>query len=143
MNKLTSVLFSVLILMVVIVPNSVFASQSSWVYSDEMTSSRAAFGVATVNGNIYIIGGQNASALNKVEVYNSNTKKWTTKTSMTTARAAFGTAVVNGKIYTIGGYSGDAVNLSGGSHLSTVEEYDPINDVWTTKAPLPVARSWT
>lgn len=143
MKKLTSVLFSVLILMVVIVPNSVSASQSSWVYSDEMTSSRAAFGVATVNGNIYLIGGQNSSALNKVEVYNSNTKKWTTKASMTTARAAFGTAVVNGKIYTIGGYSGDAVNLSGGSHLSTVEEYDPINDVWTTKASLPVARSWT
>jgi len=41
--------------------------------------------------------------------------------------------VVNGKIYAIGGYRS-------GSHLSTVEEYDPATDTWTKKADMPAAR---
>jgi N-acetylneuraminic acid mutarotase len=42
---------------------------------------------------------------------------------------------VNGKIYAIGGY-----NDSSGC-LSTVEEYDPATDTWTTKTPMPTTRA--
>jgi hypothetical protein len=45
------------------------------------------------------------------------------------------TSAVNGKIYAIGG---DAP----GTHISTVEEYDPAADVWTKKTNMPTARSY-
>jgi hypothetical protein len=55
---------------------------------------------------------------------------------MPTARAALSTSVVDGKIYAIGGaFSG------GGAGLSTMEEYDPATDTWTTKASMPTARA--
>ena len=41
---------------------------------------------------------------------------------------------VNGKIYLIGGMD------SSGRSLDVVEEYNPTNGTWTTKAPMPTAR---
>ncbi|MBU1662113.1 MAG: hypothetical protein KKD28_11655, partial [Chloroflexi bacterium] len=41
-------------------------------------------------------------------------------------------AASNGKIYAIGGHNGNI--------LSTVEEYDPATDTWTTRASMPTAR---
>ena len=58
-----------------------------------------------------------------------------------------GVAVVNGKIYAIGG---DDLSLMGnvlspemgyGSVSSSNEEYDPVSDAWTFKAPMPTART--
>ena len=45
---------------------------------------------------------------------------------------------MDGKIYAIGGYL-DQINFSG--HLSTNEMYDPANDTWATKEPMPTARN--
>jgi N-acetylneuraminic acid mutarotase len=45
------------------------------------------------------------------------------------------TATVNGKIYAIGGYD------SASSILSAVEEYDPVTNQWTGKAPMPTPRA--
>ena len=44
---------------------------------------------------------------------------------------------MNGKIYIIGGCN---VNNGLGPSLSTVEEYDPMNDKWTRKADIPTSR---
>ena len=53
---------------------------------------------------------------------------------MPTTHGEFGVALAsNGKVYSIGGSGTDAA-------LSTVEEYDPATDVWTTKSNLPTAR---
>lgn len=42
-------------------------------------------------------------------------------------------AVLNGRLYVLGG------NVGGGpSDLTRNEEYDPANDKWTLRAPLPV-----
>ena len=43
--------------------------------------------------------------------------------------------MLNGKIYAIGG-----ARVWPGQAVSTVEEYDPATDTWTTKAPMPTAR---
>ena len=48
---------------------------------------------------------------------------------MPTARVALSSSVANGKLYAIGG----AARGGGGFNLSTVEEYDPVTDTWTTK----------
>lgn len=62
---------------------------------------------------------------------------WTAKTHMPTPRTEFGVATVNNKIYAIGGYSGTGLP---GSVLQTVEEYDPLTDIWTLKAAMPTPR---
>ncbi len=58
-----------------------------------------------------------------------------TKQQMLTKRHGLA-AVVNGKIYAIGGLK-DVTD-----RLSTVEEYDPVADSWTTKQPMPTPRYW-
>ena len=60
---------------------------------------------------------------------------WTTNSrNLPTVRKGITSAVVNGKIYVIGGYDG--------AFLKTVEEYDPVTDIWTTKAPMNYARAY-
>ncbi|MHC4595708.1 MAG: Kelch repeat-containing protein [Planctomycetota bacterium] len=59
---------------------------------------------------------------------------WTRKADMPTARSCSTTAV-NGKIYAIGG-NRNAYSAA----LSTVEEYDPETNEWTTKSNMPTAR---
>ena len=44
----------------------------------------------------------------------------------------FVSEVVNDTIYVIGGYDG--------IYYKTNEAYDPVNDTWTTKAPMTQAR---
>ena len=56
---------------------------------------------------------------------------------MPTARAGLSTSVVNGKIYAIGGATGSWPNVVA---LSTVEMYDPAQDIWTKKSDMPTAR---
>jgi len=53
---------------------------------------------------------------------------------MPTAREFFAAAAVNGKIYAIGGFAA-------GTHLNTVEVYDPTFTYWSTAASMPTARA--
>ncbi len=52
---------------------------------------------------------------------------------MPTPRRNFGTAASDGKIYAIGGGNNDF------EVLSTVEEYDPASNTWTTRVPMSTA----
>lgn len=110
----------------------------------QMLAAREDLGAAlAANGKIYAIGGSNSiSALSSVEEYDPGTGiggTWSPKASMPTART--NPAVVaapNGKIYAIGGSSSITTVVP----LSTVEEYDPDTDTWTTVANgLNTARS--
>ena len=66
---------------------------------------------------------------------------WTQKADMPTPRWGHTSAVVNDKIYIIGG--GLSENSTAAEPiLSTVEEYDPVTDIWTKKADMPTARGW-
>jgi N-acetylneuraminic acid mutarotase len=96
-----------------------------------MPTPRGEVTAATVNGKIYVIGGQSYTANFKfrtVEEYDPVTDTWTTKADMPTARCSLAAVELNGKIYALGG------NGSGSVHLNTVEEYDPATNKWTTKA---------
>jgi N-acetylneuraminic acid mutarotase len=48
----------------------------------------------------------------------------------------FTATAVNGKIYAIGGYSTPEPTM-----LSSVEEYDPINNTWTNKTAMPETKA--
>ena len=64
---------------------------------------------------------------------------WTTRAAMPTGRNGLGLAQgPNGKLYAIGG---STIEGATGSHVATVEEYDPAGDAWAMRAPMPTARS--
>jgi N-acetylneuraminic acid mutarotase len=122
--------------------------ENSWTTKAHMITPRANPGVAVVNGEIYVIGGNNVNGrynldagfylgihgglLSVNEKYDPITDRWTTETSMPTARDSFAMAVYQDKIFCIGGRT----TIPFGS--TTVNEvYIASNDTWQTKAPLP------
>ena len=118
------------------------AAEGTWATRADMPTRRWELGTCVVDGKIYAIGGASGygtKALRTVEAYDPATDTWTTKSEMPTARQAVSTSVVNGKIYAIGG--GTSSN-TGAETFSTVEEYDPATDTWTTKSEMPTARGW-
>lgn len=60
---------------------------------------------------------------------------WTLKAEMPVSRSFLppSASVVNDKIYIIGGFSGDGP-------VSSVDQYDPVTDTWTSRAPMREAR---
>ncbi|MCL2358898.1 kelch repeat-containing protein [Candidatus Bathycorpusculum sp.] len=85
-----------------------------------------------VNGQIHVIGHT------KHYVYDPAKDQWTTKQPLPTTRSYFGIATYQDKIYTIGGaYRKDNLWVA----IDVVEAYDPKNDSWETKTPMPTARS--
>ena len=110
---------------------------NTWSTKASMPTARTELGAATVNSKIYVIGGQYGTIFSTNEEYDPATNTWAGKASMPTAREFPATAAVNNKIYAIGG------NVSGahGSNVTAInEEYDPVTNVWTSKANMHTAR---
>lgn len=104
----------------------------TWNSKADMPTPRQVFGAATVNGSIYVMGGQWAGVndyLSSVEAYSPATDTWVTRASMPTGRFAHVVGVIDGIIFAAGGEvfnAGTAIN----------EAYNPATDTWTTKVPL-------
>ena len=112
----------------------------TWTKKTDMPTARAAFSTSVVNGKIYAIGGSPGAnaVIPTVEEYDPVKDKWTKKADMPTPRHGLSTSVVDGKIYAIGGWKPGA--QPDGIQLSTVEEYDPATDTWTTKTDMRTER---
>jgi N-acetylneuraminic acid mutarotase len=109
-----------------------------------MPTGRWELSTCVVDGKIYAIGGAGPEwqALGSVEEYDPATDTWTTKSEMPTARQGLSTNVVNGKIYAIGGGVSNSESYGSVETYSTVEEYDPATDTWTTKSEMPTSRGF-
>ncbi len=120
------------------------SADGTWTTRADMPTPRWEHYTCVVDGKIYVIGGAGPvyEALGTVEVYDPATGIWETKSPMPTARQGLSTSVVNGKIYAIGGGVSSSSAYSKIDTFSTVEEYDPETDNWTTKSPMPTARGW-
>lgn len=136
-------LFNLIIAMLFIIGNSfsVMGAENeeigTWETKESMITPRTEFGLAEVNGKIYVVGGKTGGKYySLVEEYDPLTNTWSQKADMPTARTHFAIIEVNDKIYAIGGLGANQV------FLNTVEEYNPSTDTWITKASMPTPRDY-
>jgi len=112
----------------------------SWSSIASMEARRSTLGVAVMNDHVYAVGGFDGSAgLNTAEVLDmslSGSHEWRTIASMSTRRSSVGVGVLGGLIYAVGGYDGNSRQC-----LSSVEVYNPDQDIWSPVCDMSARRS--
>ena len=114
-------------------------SNDTWTTKTNMPTARKWLSSSMVNDIIFAIGGLSSggSTYGTVEAYNPVTDTWTTRTEMPTRRFLLSTSMVGGKIYAIGG-----IPSPNAATISTVEEYNPHNDLIGLVENVNVGRSY-
>lgn len=111
----------------------------TWAARAPMPTARYHLAAAAVNGKLYAVGGANPLHTSAVEEYDPATDTWATRASLPAPRDFLAVAAANGKLYAVGGIGGVGTRVR---VLTTVEEYDPATDHWTTRAPMPTPRAY-
>lgn len=103
--------------------------KSEWCKAPNMTVSRIVPGVAALNGNIYVVGGEHGSnSLACGERYNLQDNRWTQIGSMIVPRCEFGLCTWNGYLYAVGGWVGGGER---GDIGDSIERFNPQTNMWT------------
>jgi len=115
-----------------------------WQSGAPLEVARSRLTTVTFDGKLYAIGGyigdgREALDTGSVEEYDPGQRSWRKKASMPTARHGHAAVVVNNRILVIGGYGKHASKYG---PVSVVEEYDPKNDSWRTRAAMPTGRGF-
>ncbi|KAJ8305518.1 hypothetical protein KUTeg_016063 [Tegillarca granosa] len=85
---------------------------------------RSSHGVAFLNGQVYVLGGEHDSLIyDTVEIYDTLTKKWNMGPPMNMPRCGLGVCVTNDCLYAVGGWVGMELG-------DTIEEFDPASETW-------------
>lgn len=115
--------------------------ERAWMPRRSMATPRGGLAAVAVDDRIYAIGGYtlDGDAVASIEAYDPVANTWSARAAMSGARAGMAAAVVNRTIYVVGG----SIPSAGGpaTALATVEAYDVLTNTWTTKMPMPTARS--
>ena len=110
----------------------------SWSAGVPLLTPRKKLVAATVNGVIYVIGGEPPLGLDSTTVQAFDpaapVPAWTTMASMPTGRREAAASALNGQVCVFGG-------LSGPNTLSSVECLNPVANSWSPEPPMPTARS--
>lgn len=119
-------------------PPATIDETTRWQELPELPSPRAAFAVANLSDQIYVIGGENQDGvLASVERYDVGFESWASlsdkPTPVTDARAV----VLGEKLYVPGGRS----STDAGDVVVAFERYDPRTESWETLPDLPQPRS--
>jgi N-acetylneuraminic acid mutarotase len=102
---------------------------------------------AVLGGKIYVLGGfaepslSNLSSLtitDMVEVYDPVTNEWTTRTPLPVGLHHAAAVVAGNRLYVIGGYRQAFLALW--HPVATTYMYDPDQDAWTERSPMPTPR---
>jgi len=113
----------------------------TWVTKTPMPKPRSGFGIVVYQNKIFIFGGSGyiygsvPGFIETTDVYDPETDTWDTRASIPTPREDLCANVVDNKIYLIGGSV--YVGAAWPSLCNKNEVYDPENDTWDTKTPLP------
>jgi N-acetylneuraminic acid mutarotase len=111
-------------------------SASGWSSRAALPVPRADHALVSLGGALYAIGGYSGSTLARVDRYDPMSNAWTRKADMQSARREFAAGALNGKIYVACGMSWSNPNTV--IYVTSTEEYDPVADTWTTRAPCPM-----
>lgn len=112
------------------------AEIQKWKILESMPTPRFGLAVASLNDNIYAIGGQTESDITGVNEYFSTiSNQWSVLSSKPTPVSEISSAVIGGKIYIPGG------RLPSGEITAILEIYDPRSDEWTQGTDIPIAIS--
>lgn len=121
------------------------AGQDRWEALPNLIRPRGAISAVALNGKIHLLGGRDVRSLDWHEVFDPETGKYTVLSNMRGStptqpfagqRCHMGAVVVEGRIHAIGGRK-DSYDFNTGLHAV----YDPREDRWTFRAPLPTPRS--
>jgi uncharacterized repeat protein (TIGR03803 family) len=115
-----------------------YTVHNSWMSGKTMPTGTVFSSVGVLNGDLYVIGGDNASGtvLADVQIYNPTTNAWSTGTALPTATDSTSAAVVNNILYVFGGSTASAIT-------NAVWAYSPKTKAWTSMAAMPTARNGT
>lgn len=112
---------------------------NEWTSKTPMPTARSGFAITVYQNKIYVIGGSvGYGYVGNNEVYDPISNTWETKTSMPTPRADICANLVADKIYLIGGKRYSSTNPFF-IETNINEVYDPVNDSWSIKTPIPTA----
>ena len=119
-------------------------SKDAWAEASPIPTARGSPAAAVgPDGKIYVVGGVDPDSKNNVvEAYDPKTDSWARLKPLPTKRddglCAVAAKGADGRvrIYAIGGRD----DSKPGNGLSTVEAYDPANDTWSARAPMPTHR---
>jgi len=130
------VVFLILFLVILSpLPQSI-RGETGWVSKAPMPTPRGNIASAVAGTKIYVFGGSpgTPSFYYTNEAYDTSSNSWSKLSDLPTSRGYAVAQAVNGKIYVIGGLN----SPNGWDSLAVNEEYDPLTDSWTSKAPLPI-----
>jgi N-acetylneuraminic acid mutarotase len=119
-------------------------ANDTWTTKTSMPTARSGPAIAVYQNKIYVIGGiigesdPTTSGYTGVnEVYDPSTDTWETMESMPTGSAYLDANVVGDKIYVICGVKHGGV-FPFQQYADENQVYDPSNDSWSTKTPIPI-----
>jgi hypothetical protein len=111
-----------------------------------MPTARGEMVAATLNGEIYIIGGRAMDSYSTgiTEIYNPITDSWTTAASTPYPVASAAYAIDNNKIYVIRGEDDNhppagSQNVAGVNSVNFNQIYNPSTDSWSLGNPIPTS----
>jgi len=130
--------------LVVLIPLPAPAPPPGWDAKAPMSTPRGGFGVAALNGKIYVAGGLQRSGFDlnltdSLEVYDPASDSWSPLAPLPAPRWGHVLVAARGKLFMAGG-STDVFASQG--MTTDVELYDPGLDRWSPVAPMPEARIW-
>jgi N-acetylneuraminic acid mutarotase len=108
---------------------------NTWERLADLPNLRGFGGMAAWNGKLYYVGGDDyAGVTDTVYEYTIISDTWTLLTTLPDRRSGPGVAVVDGILYVIGGLT------PSGQSANQVWAYDLIQNFWSTRTPMPVAK---
>ena len=99
---------------------------NTWETKTAMPTARAGLSANTVNGRIYLMGGDPGNTTN--EAYDPVTDSWTTESQIPLGASGSASAVVGSKIYLFGGIF----------NRNATQIFDTTTGTWTKGLPIPV-----